>query len=427
MKLFFIADGRSPTALNWISFFVEKGYEVHLASTFACKPKLKLASLSIVPVAFSAMKRGESGNREIGNQERLLNGIGTIKLRTKLRQWLGPLTLSKTARELNQLLLEVKPDLIHAMRIPYEGMAAALAYGRIYDLSSPGKSSLPPLLISVWGNDFTLHAQSTPLMKRYTRLVLGRATGLHTDCQRDLHLAHNLGFSKNKPAVVLPGGGGVQLEIFYPQLTPNPQFRSLGISSRRERPFVINPRGFRSYVRNDAYFRAIPLVLEQFPEASFICPSMADSAQAWMWVDKLGISSAVELIPKVSRSEMAELFRKSVISISPSTHDGTPNTLLEAMACGCFPIAGDIESLREWITSGENGLLVDPTNPREIATAILKVLADEKLRQKAAEINRKLIAIRAEYNQVMANAMIFYQNLVDFKRIAGDMINLRKA
>ena len=37
-----------------------------------------------------------------------------------------------------------------------------------------------------------------------------------------------------------------------------------------------------------------------------------------------------------------------------------PEAILEAMALGCFPIAGDIESVREWITPGVNGILVDP-------------------------------------------------------------------
>ena len=49
---------------------------------------------------------------------------------------------------------------------------------------------------------------------------------------------------------------------------------------------------------------------------------------------------------------MAAVFQGARVAVSPSTHDGTPNTLLEAMSCGSFPVAGDIESLREWIEPG---------------------------------------------------------------------------
>lgn len=58
-----------------------------------------------------------------------------------------------------------------------------------------------------------------------------------------------------------------------------------------------------------------------------------------------------------SNCGMAELFRLSSVAVSPSLHDGTPNTLLEAMDCGCIIVTGDIESVREWINDGENGSL----------------------------------------------------------------------
>ena len=60
MRLLFVADGRSPTAQNWIRHFAhraEPGDEVYLASTFACSVDFPLNGLEIVPVAFSALKK----------------------------------------------------------------------------------------------------------------------------------------------------------------------------------------------------------------------------------------------------------------------------------------------------------------------------------------------------------------------------------
>jgi glycosyltransferase involved in cell wall biosynthesis len=106
------------------------------------------------------------------------------------------------------------------------------------------------------------------------------------------------------------------------------------------------------------------------------------------------------------------LFRESHISLSITTHDGTPNTLLEAMACGCFPIAGDIESLREWITPGVNGFLVDPLNPQALATAILEIIAQPDLQSQARERNLHLVKERAEYGASMRAAEDFYRQLL---------------
>jgi glycosyltransferase involved in cell wall biosynthesis len=66
------------------------------------------------------------------------------------------------------------------------------------------------------------------------------------------------------------------------------------------------------------------------------------------------------------------------------------------MACNCFPIAGDIDSIREWIVPGVNGLLVDPHNPQGLTDAILLALSQTKLRDNARIYNQELIKSKAE-------------------------------
>lgn len=380
MRLLFVADGRSPTALNWMRHWIERGDEIYLASTFACNPDLPLKGLDFTPVAFSRAKKLTSFPSSASTR--------TLGPRTVIRQWLGPLTIPRAARGLKAVIERVKPDLIHAMRIPYEGMLAADAYSDI------------PLIVSVWGNDFTLHALSTPLMRHYTHWSLSVADGLHTDCQRDVRLAKQWGYSVNKPTLVAPGNGGIRTDIFYPPSAP------------MEKPVVINPRGIRAYVRNDVFFKAIPLVLEKMPQARFVCSSMAGEAQAIQWIRELNIEHAVQLQPALPHAQMAEEFRRARVIVSPSVHDGTPNSLLEGMACGCFPVAGNLESIREWITPNQNGLLTDATNPRALADSILIALENKDLRTKAAGHNAKLIASRAEYQACMAQAETFYKKVL---------------
>ncbi|MCX6079761.1 MAG: glycosyltransferase family 4 protein [Chloroflexi bacterium] len=386
MRLLFVADGRSPTALNWIRYFVDRGDEVFLASTFGCQPGLKLAGLEIVPVAFSGVKSSQGASNK---SHRGLWGASTLQLRTVIRQWLGPLTVSRAAGRLRGMIERIQPDLVHAMRIPYEGMLAADAAG------------LAPLLVSVWGNDFTLHASSTPFMRHYTEWTLKTADALHADCQRDIRLGKKWGFSVQKPTFVIPGSGGIRSDVFFQS------------STAVQAPHVVNPRGFRAYVSNDVFFQAIPLVLKVRPDARFSCPTMAGEHQVLEWIDRLGIEAAVDLLPSCSQMELAALFRSAQVVVSPTTHDGSPNSLLEAMACGCFPVASDLDSIREWITPEKNGLLVDATNPQALAAAILRGLNEPALRKRAAEINETVIAERAEYGQGMARAADFYKKLTN--------------
>ncbi|PWB52241.1 MAG: hypothetical protein C3F13_11985 [Anaerolineales bacterium] len=404
MRILFVADGRSPISLNWINHFIQPGYEVHLASTFPCEPVAGLASINTIPLPMEGMYKGK--NRTASS--RLLRRILPVKFRTLIRHRSVPYALPRAAEYLVGLINSIQPDLVHAMRIPYEGMLAAMAMQGSVNWTSKRKK--PPLIISVWGNDFTLHARSTRPMYDLTCRAMASADALHTDCQRDQRLAVEFGFEAAKPKIVLPGGGGVQMDIFYPATRPEPASQAPRTSDMSLT--VINPRGFRAYVRNDTFFNAIPLILEKHPHVRFVCPAMAGEAQAEKWMAELKICQAVELLPPQSKQQMADLFRRAEIMVSITTHDGTPNTMLEALACGCFPIAGDIESLREWITPGENGFLVDPGDPRALSGVILKAIADLQLRKQAADKNLAVVRERAEYGRVMQLASEFYNFLL---------------
>jgi len=360
-----------------------------------------------IPAAFSEIYAQPEGSA--GGHQWLIRRIVPIGLRTRFRQVVAPLSFPRAVNALRDLIERIHPDLIHAMRIPYEGMIASMAMKR--NSGRDGNLRKTALLISVWGNDFTLHARSTPIMSHYTRQALDNCDALHTDCQRDQRLAVEWGFDANKPRIVLPGGGGVQMDIFYPpeniQAADEIRPTTDNVSIK-----IINPRGFRAYVRNDTFFHAIPSVIDKIPNVYFVCPGMRGEEQAHNWVSEMGIGDKVDLLPPQTRQQMADLFRSAQISVSITTHDGTPNTLLEALACGCFPIAGDIESLREWITPGVNGLLVDPGDPIGLAEAILNAISQPELRKHAKIRNLELVKERAEYRTCMRVAEEFYSRLI---------------
>ena len=134
---------------------------------------------------------------------------------------------------------------------------------------------------------------------------------------------------------------------------------------------MVNPRGIRAYARSDTFFQSIPLVLERCPEIGFICPGMQAQPQALGWMQRLKLDQRTVLLPNLPQGQLWGLFQRAFASVSITTHDGTPNTLLEAMSCNSLPIAGDIESLREWIDPGINGLLVDPGDPAALTDAII--------------------------------------------------------
>ena len=398
MRILFVADGRSPTALSWMQHWMERGHEVHLVSTFPCNSPAGLASFQVMPVAFAGWARGRKDRETKTSRQRgwMSQVRGPLQA---LRYFLGPLSLSLPRKRFRTLVADLRPDLVHALRIPFEGMLAVATPPEI------------PLLVSIWGNDLTLHARGSSWMAAETRRVLRRADGLLADTARDIRLGQEWGFEPGRPTSVLPGGGGIRLDEFesssqvveFPEELP-------------DRPIVVNPRGQRpGSLRQDVFFQSIPLVLEKIPEALFICPMLAGDAEAERWVDRLGIRSNTRLWPRLEAIRLRALFRRGQVYVSPSVHDGTPNSLLEAMACGCFPVVGEVESLREWLRPGVNGLLVDATSPRSMADGIIEALEAPTLRQTARKENTRVIAERADYGRCMAMAEVFYRKILEYR------------
>lgn len=408
MRLAFIADARSPIARNWINYFVTSEHGVHVISSYPCAAdEWPGVQLHVVPIGLSRWVQLKpavfNGSAATGGGRRVVRA-GLLWLAQISKELQGhaiaPVDAARHGTQVRRLLKTIQPDLVHAMRIPYEGIMAAHAV-----------TPQMRLLISVWGNDFTLHAAHYPLTRRGTRQTLARTDALHTDCQRDLRLAAEWGFDPHTPAIVLPGAGGIQSNLFHPGEASLHWQQQLDIPPGA--PVVINPRGLRKYVLNDVFFHAIPAVLRERPDTIFLCSAMQGSAEAETWINRLGIASNVRLLPSVPRADMADVFRLAQISVSPSAHDGTPNTLLEAIATGCFPVAGDIESVREWIHDGSNGLLYPVHDTAALARAIVQALDDPDLRLAARRINAQLIAEHAEYGRVMACAEDFYHQIIE--------------
>lgn len=399
MHICYIADARSPIAKSWISHFVETGHRVTVLASYPCgRGDIPGASIIQFPlVGTEWTNRGPNGQSFSGQVNRHLPTL-PVGLRAAIRAWCAPLSIRLQSGALGRLISEIKPDLVHAMRLPYEGLIAATSV------------TSTPLLISVWGNDLTLFAERYPQLGKLTNAALLRADGLHCDCERDRKLALSRGFSEQKPSAVLPGNGGLDCELYFnlrPDLTTLNKF---GIPSGRR--LVINPRGIRAYVRNDVFFKAIPLVLRRVPDAFFITAGMQGNKTAERSVRKMGICDSARLLPVLERQDLGSLLAASDLMVSPSSHDGTPNSLLEAMACGCFPVVGRVESIREWIRDEENGLFCDETDPASVAGAMIRALNDAGLRLRASQANRQLIQARAERADVMARAEQLYDEIL---------------
>jgi len=103
--------------------------------------------------------------------------------------------------------------------------------------------------------------------------------------------------------------------------------------------------------------------------------------------------AGVEFLGRVSDGEKAQLLKSADVFVAPSTgQESFGIVLLEAMAAGAPIVASDIHGYKGVVKRGEQGLLVPPGEPKELAGAIERLLADRPLR---AEMSASGVA-RAE-------------------------------
>ena len=400
MRIAFIADGRSEHTRRWLRYFVYRGDEVLLLSTHPYPgdlfgihptnlPKLFRAGASMV----KSSDLGPSNGNVLSPQVALA--------RTGLYKWVWPLWHQASVLEVpiqafaaRRVLSRVKPDVVHAMRMQNEGYVGALI-------------GYHPLVLSAWGSDFAFMAQRYPIHGLLTRHAMRKLDAFTADCNRDLHLALSYGLGQDKPTRYFPGNGGVDLDVFCPG-EPH--------AHTRDR-LVVYSRGASLFYRTDTLLAAIKIMLanQSHKQTKFVLlASQAGVSMIGRMRKILGLPETQVIIqPFMSQGDLAHLLQKAAVSVSPSISDGIPNSMLEAMACGAFPVMSNLESIREWITHGVNGLLFDPTDAQDLADCLMEALDNPSMRQRARPGNSEMVSDRADYAKVMPQVRTFYQSVAE--------------
>ncbi|WP_444995805.1 glycosyltransferase family 4 protein [Aliikangiella sp. IMCC44359] len=105
----------------------------------------------------------------------------------------------------------------------------------------------------------------------------------------------------------------------------------------------------------------------------------------------LGLTDNIEFLGAMPQEKIREFLNNVTLFVLPSVKtkegnmDGVPVALMEAMASGTPVISTYISGIPELITNEENGLLVNPNNAEELATAIARLLENSDLRLQYAK------------------------------------------
>lgn len=206
---------------------------------------------------------------------------------------------------------------------------------------------------------------------------------------------------------------GVDTSVFFPQ----EQVGEISGNSQIP-PLILSIRAIKPVYNQDVILMAARTVLQKYPKARFVFlidnPDLAYLEKLKQLATDLNIGASIEW--KSARSpgkEMADLLNESSLVLSIPDHDGTPVSVLEALACGIPVITSDLPSLKPWIDPGKTGYLVAPQDSTLLAQTIITALQDSLLRQTCKSQAPAMIQARASHDHQMQRMEKLYHQLLE--------------
>lgn len=152
--------------------------------------------------------------------------------------------------------------------------------------------------------------------------------------------------------------------------------------------------------KNHAFlFRAFRRVLDALPEARLLIvgnqpPDTRGRLDGYVQqlqdlIDDLRIRHRCMFLGH--QSTMETLYLACDLTVLPSLHEGTPNVVLESMACGVPVIATNVCDNKYLVEDGEVGYLVEVGDEVRLAHCIQSLLADTSLRQEMGKKARQWV------------------------------------
>lgn len=126
-------------------------------------------------------------------------------------------------------------------------------------------------------------------------------------------------------------------------------------------------------------------------------------------VKRLGLSSRTRFVGW--QSEMAKVYQVSDIVVLTSLNEGTPVSIIEAMAAAKPVVATNVGGVSDIVSDGVTGFVVPSNNVQAITDKILILLASEKLRRTFGQNARKAVASRFTTKRLVRDVAFLYHDL----------------
>ena len=215
----------------------------------------------------------------------------------------------------------------------------------------------------------------------------------------DLKLFQDLKLLGSDTPAVVVNGSGVNVTDF--NVLPLP----LDAGQKPKISFLLIARllvdkGVREYAE------AAKIIQQQYPHVEFNLVGWIDenpSAITQQELDQWVANKTVKYWGKLT--DVRPAIAESSVYVLPSYREGTPRTVLEAMAMGRAIITTDAPGCRETVVDGDNGFLVEVKSVESLVEAMQKFIHQPELIEKMGNRSREIALHKYDVHQVNKHMM----------------------
>ena len=194
----------------------------------------------------------------------------------------------------------------------------------------------------------------------------------------------------------------------------------------KESRLIVTVGNYHPRKGHDTLIRSMPLILAEEPRARLIIVGRNTDALHPL-MRKLDLDDKVKLTgpisfpaitPEGDQSQsvphkpdwLAAIYRGSEVYVSAGVNEGAEGlslAVLEAMAAGLPIVATNISGNRDIIQDGQNGFLIPPADPTQLAKGVLRLLSSDELRMRMGAKAKRVVK-QYEWREIARQYLAVY-------------------
>jgi len=217
---------------------------------------------------------------------------------------------------------------------------------------------------------------------------------------------------------------GCDIDKFRPR-PPNPDFRQKILGDRERGPVILTVGGLVERKGHDMVISSLPSVCQRLPNTTYLIVGTGPFKERLdELAAKLGVRDRIIFAGKVPDDQLPDVYAMCDVFAMPSrarlaSHDveGFGLVFLEAGACAKPIVAGRSGGIEDAVVDGGTGIIVDPSDARDVGRALIRLLTDGDLRVRLGQQGRDRVEKEHTWSIAGARVQSILERVMDRKKM----------